>query len=68
MKMIKPMLVKNSNIRAIGVDSSAAREFNDKLQKRLEGTIWTGCVSHYKQGAKNVGKAHFLTFEANMMF
>jgi hypothetical protein len=59
MKMIKPMLAKSSNIRAIGVDSSAAREFNDELQKRLEGTVWNGCLSYYTQGAKNVGKAPF---------
>ena len=62
MKMIKPMLSENSTIRAIEVDSEAAREFNDNLQKRLEGTVWTGCMSYYKQGAKNVGKASFLKF------
>jgi hypothetical protein len=62
MKMIKPMLAKNSKIRAIEVDSSAAREFNDKLQKRLESTVWTGCMSYYKQGAKNVGKVPFFKF------
>ncbi|KAF9520567.1 hypothetical protein BS47DRAFT_1439992 [Hydnum rufescens UP504] len=54
MKMLKPMLAKNSKIRTIEVDSTATQKFNDQLQKRMEGTIWTACVSWYQPGTKNV--------------
>ena len=57
--MIKPMLAKNSKIRTLEVDALATQQFNDKLQKRLEGTVWTGCMSYYQQGRKIVGKSPY---------
>ena len=48
-------LVERSQTQAIAVKAEAQDQFNENVQKQLEGTVWqSGCVSWYQQdGGKN---------------
>ena len=47
MKMLKPMLAKGSDIQSITVKREPTEKFNDELQEKIGGTVWTGCLSYY---------------------
>ena len=48
-------LVERSQTQAIAVKAEVQDQFNENVQKQLEGTVWqSGCVSWYQQdGGKN---------------
>jgi cyclohexanone monooxygenase len=48
-------MVQKTQTQAVVVKAEIQDQFNEKVQKQLEGTVWqSGCVSWYQQdGGKN---------------
>ena len=48
MKLLKPLITHHA--RSLSVKSTACDAYNDDLQRRLDGTVFTQCVSWYRSG------------------